>query len=126
MPYEVGSIPLLVKLNSRLRIGRSFYKNTSRFVEGSCEKERSEGCRLAMRQAMHAPVLYVRKFFCDMTTCTRKIFVERLTPCIEPWASVTLHLFQIVQTLGLATCGRLDVRVADSQGQDLSCPLMKA
>ncbi|HEY6409676.1 MAG TPA: ISL3 family transposase [Ktedonobacteraceae bacterium] len=57
--------------------------------------------------------LHVRKFFCDMTTCTRKIFVERLTPCIEPWARVTLRLFQIVQTLGLATGGRLGVRVAD-------------
>lgn len=58
-------------------------------------------------------VLHVRKFFCDATTCARKIFVERLTPFIEPWARVTLRLFQIVQTLGLATGGRLGVRVTD-------------
>lgn len=56
-------------------------------------------------------VLHVRKFFCKATTCTRKIFVERLKPFIEPWARVTLRLFQIVQTLGLATGGRLGVRV---------------
>jgi transposase len=57
--------------------------------------------------------LHVRKFFCEGTTCTRKIFVERLTPFIEPSARVTLRLFQIVQILGLATGGRLGVRVTD-------------
>jgi transposase len=57
--------------------------------------------------------LHVQKFFCDATTWARKIFVERLTPFIEPWARVTLRLFQIVQTLGLATGGRLGVRVTD-------------
>ncbi len=29
-------------------------------------------------------VLSVRKFFCDVTTCARKIFVERLTPLLNP------------------------------------------
>ena len=57
--------------------------------------------------------LHVRKFFCDATTCARKIFVERLVPFIEPWARVTLRLFQIVQTLGLATGGRLGVHVTE-------------
>lgn len=58
-------------------------------------------------------VLHVRKFFCEETTCVRKIFVERLTPFLEPWARVTLRLFQIIQTLGLATGGRLGVRVTE-------------
>ncbi|HEU5382408.1 MAG TPA: transposase family protein [Ktedonobacteraceae bacterium] len=58
-------------------------------------------------------ILHVRKFFCEETTCERKIFVERLTPFLEPWARVTLRLFQIVQTLGLATGGRLGVRVTE-------------
>ena len=39
-------------------------------------------------------VLHVRKFFCEETICTRKIFVERLTPFLEPWSRVTLRLFQ--------------------------------
>nr|WP_236038665.1 hypothetical protein [Ktedonobacter robiniae] len=32
---------------------------------------------------------------------------------MAPWARVTARLFQIVQTLGLATGGRLGVRVTD-------------
>lgn len=54
--------------------------------------------------------LRVRKFFCDVRACKRKIFVERLTPFIDPWVRVTLRLFQIVQ---IATGGRLGVRVTD-------------
>jgi transposase len=63
-------------------------------------------------QRLHL-LLHVRKFFCEAASCVRKIFVERLTPFIEPWARVTLRLFQIVQTLGLAMGGRLGVRVTD-------------
>jgi transposase len=55
----------------------------------------------------------VRKYFCDIPTCSRKIFVERLTPFAQPWARVTLRLYQIVQVIGLATGGRLGVRVTD-------------
>lgn len=57
-------------------------------------------------------VLHVRKCFCEEMSGTRKIFVERLTPFLEPSARVTRRLFQIVQTLGLATGGRLGARVA--------------
>ena len=58
----------------------------------------------------------VRKFFCQASTCARKIFAERLTPFVEPWARVTRRLYQIVQVLGLATGGRLGVRVTDRLG----------
>ena len=58
----------------------------------------------------------VRKCFCEVTTCTRKIFTERLTPFVEPWARVTRRLYQIVQVIGLATGGRLGVRVTDRLG----------
>jgi transposase len=58
----------------------------------------------------------VRKYFCDVTTCARKIFAERLTPFVEPWARVTRRLYQIVQIIGLATGGRLGVRVTDRLG----------
>jgi transposase len=60
--------------------------------------------------------LEVRKYFCDGTTCVRKIFAERLTPFVAPWARVTARLFQIVQIIGLATGGRLGVRVTDRLG----------
>jgi transposase len=58
----------------------------------------------------------VRKFFCQVSTCARKIFAERLTPFAQPWARVTQRLYQIVQVLGLATGGRLGVRVTDRLG----------
>jgi len=55
----------------------------------------------------------VRRCFCDVPTCARKIFAERLTPFVEPRARVTQRLYQIVQIIGLATGGRLGVRVTD-------------
>jgi transposase len=61
-------------------------------------------------------LLHVRKFFCDVTTCPRKIFAKRLTPFVEPQARVTTRLFQLVQIIGLATGGMLGVRVTDRLG----------
>lgn len=61
-------------------------------------------------------LLQVRKYFCEESTCARKIFVERLTPFVDPWARVTRRLCQIVQVIGLATGGRLGVRVTDRLG----------
>jgi predicted transcriptional regulator len=53
-------------------------------------------------------------------TCARKVFVERLVPFVEPWARVTQRLFQIVQVIGLATGGRLGVRVTERLGIPIS------
>ncbi len=61
-------------------------------------------------------LIQVRKYFCEEITCARKIFVERLTPFVDPFARVTRRLFQIVQIIGLATGGRLGVRVTDRLG----------
>jgi transposase len=58
-------------------------------------------------------LMQVRKFFCDVTSCARKIFVERLTPFVAPWARVTQRLYQIVQAVGLATSGMLGARLAE-------------
>lgn len=66
-------------------------------------------------QSVHI-LLAVRRFFCDEPTCPRKIFVERLAPFVAPWGRVTQRLFQIVQVIGLATGGRLGVRVTDRLG----------
>jgi hypothetical protein len=60
--------------------------------------------------------LSVRKFFCDESTCPRKIFTERLAPFVAPSARMTLRLFQLLQTLGLATAGRLGRGVTDRMG----------
>ena len=75
--------------------------------------------RLADLPSTGQPVYFllsVRKFFCDESTCPRKIFTERLIPFVAPWARVTQRLFQIVQVIGLATGGRLGVRVTDRLG----------
>jgi transposase len=58
----------------------------------------------------------VRKCFCDVSTCARKIFAERLTPFVEPLARVTARLFQVVQAIGLATGGMLGARLAERMG----------
>ena len=58
-------------------------------------------------------LIQVRKCFCDASDCARKIFVERLMPFVDTFARVTQRLYQIVQIIGLATGGRLGVRVTD-------------
>ncbi len=58
-------------------------------------------------------LVQVRKCFCDAPDCVRKIFVERMTPFVDAFARVTRRLYQIVQIIGLATGGRLGVRVTD-------------
>ncbi|MDQ2715351.1 MAG: transposase family protein, partial [Chloroflexota bacterium] len=60
--------------------------------------------------------IQVRKCFCEVSTCARKIFVERLTAFVDVFARVTRRLYQMVQVLGLATGGRLGVRLTDRLG----------
>lgn len=61
-------------------------------------------------------VLRVRKFRCDTTDCPRRIFAERLTPFIDPWARVTTRLSQTTLAIGLATSGELGSRFAPRLG----------
>ena len=61
-------------------------------------------------------ILQVRKFFCDVRICARKIFTERLAPFIQPWARVTTRLFEEVENIGLATSGMLGTRLGDRIG----------
>jgi transposase len=65
-------------------------------------------------------LIQVRKYFCEESTYPRKIFAERLSPFIDPFARVTRRQFQIVQIIGLATGGRLGVRVTDRLGVQTS------
>ena len=61
-------------------------------------------------------LVQVRKFFCDVKTCARKIFVERLAPFVEPLARVTTRLAESVQDIGFATGGMLGARLTDRLG----------
>jgi transposase len=61
-------------------------------------------------------ILHVRKFRCDTTDCPRRVFAERLTPFIEPWARMTRRLSQTIEAIGLATSGELGSRFAPHLG----------
>jgi transposase len=61
-------------------------------------------------------ILHVRKFFCDTPDCVRKVFAERLSPLVAPWAQMTTRLCQAIAAIGLATCGRLGARLASRLG----------
>jgi transposase len=61
-------------------------------------------------------ILRVRKFRCDTTDCPRRVFAERLTPFIEPWARMTKRLSQSIEAIGLATSGELGSRFAPRLG----------
>lgn len=60
--------------------------------------------------------LTVRKFFCRNPACSRKIFAERLSTFLEPWAQMTARLNRVLQMIGLATSGSLGARLAAHLG----------
>ncbi|HEY4388828.1 MAG TPA: ISL3 family transposase [Ktedonobacteraceae bacterium] len=57
-------------------------------------------------------ILHVRKFFCETADCVRKVFAERLPQLVAPWAQMTSRLSEALQTIGMATCGKLGARLA--------------
>jgi transposase len=65
-------------------------------------------------------ILHVRKFFCTNRDCPRKIFAERLTAFLEPWARVTTRLGQEIEAIGLASCGRLGARLGSRLSRETS------
>src|SRR5438552_15461840 len=64
--------------------------------------------------------LRVRKFFCRNPDCERKVFTERLKRLAEPWARMTTRLREHITSIGLATCGKGGVRLADRLGIETS------
>jgi transposase len=61
-------------------------------------------------------LVQVRRCFCEVPTCKRKIFAERLAPFVAPFARITLRLYRLVQAIGLATGGLLGQRLAQRIG----------
>jgi hypothetical protein len=57
-------------------------------------------------------VLVVRRFFCDVKTCLRKIFTERLPEVVAPYARRTIRLQDEVETLAFEFGGEAGARVA--------------
>src|SRR5258707_14990250 len=50
-------------------------------------------------------IMHVRRFFCNKSTCTQKIFVERLPELCHPYAQRTKRLQEALCQLGLTTGG---------------------
>jgi transposase len=61
-------------------------------------------------------VLSVRKFFCDVNTCARRIFTERLAGVVAPYARRTTRLTDILRLLAFALGGEAGARVVDRLG----------
>ena len=61
-------------------------------------------------------LLSVRKFFCRVATCSRKIFTERIPELIEPFSRLTTRLREAVQEIGFATCGKGGERLCPKLG----------
>src|SRR5437867_5295099 len=61
-------------------------------------------------------VLTVRKFSCRNAYCERKVFAERLSAFVEPWARTTIRYCQQITSIGLASCGKGGTRLAARLG----------
>src|SRR6266536_3958519 len=56
--------------------------------------------------------LQVRKFFCRVPSCQRKVFAERLPDLVQPWARVSNRLLEELKALGLAASAEVNERLA--------------
>ncbi len=65
-------------------------------------------------------LLHVHKFRCDTVSCPRKVFAERLGSFVEAWARKTTRLREVIEAIGLATCGEGGARLADRLGMTTS------
>ncbi len=65
-------------------------------------------------------LLVVRKFFCQVATCTRRIFTERLPGLVAPYARRTLRLSHILGVVGLALGGEAGTRLVTRLGMAVS------
>lgn len=61
-------------------------------------------------------VLYVRRFFCSKSTCTQKIFAERLPELCHPHAQCTIRLQEALSQPGLVLGGQAGARLGSELG----------
>jgi transposase len=60
--------------------------------------------------------LHVRKFFCLLSTCPRRIFTERLPDVVAPSARATVRLTALLHAIALALGGEAGARLAQQIG----------
>ncbi len=61
-------------------------------------------------------VLPVRKFFCPIATCPRRIFTERLPEVVAPSARTTVQLTALLRVIAFALGGETGARLAQRIG----------
>ena len=65
-------------------------------------------------------VLTVKKFFCRVASCPRKVFTERIPDLLEPCSRLTTRLRTAIQAIGFASTGKAGARLAAKLGMPLS------
>jgi transposase len=65
-------------------------------------------------------ILCVRKFFCRVPSCTRRIFTERLPEVVAPWARTTQRLTVLLRAIAFALGGEAGARLARRIGLSAS------
>jgi transposase len=65
-------------------------------------------------------ILCVRKFFCRVPSCARRIFTERLPEVLAPWARTTGRLAMLLRALAFALGGEAGARLAKRIGLAIS------
>ncbi len=65
-------------------------------------------------------VLHVRKFFCMVATCPRRIFTERLPTVVAPYARKTVRLMDVLRLVGFALGGEAGARLSVRLGMHVS------
>jgi transposase len=68
--------------------------------------------------------LCVRKFFCRVPTCHRKVFAERLPDLVQPWARVSNRLLEELKALGLSASAEVNERLAPRLGMKVKAPTL--
>jgi hypothetical protein len=61
-------------------------------------------------------LLTVKKFFCRVASCPRKVFTERLPDLVAPFSRLTIRLRSALQEVGFATGGKGGERLAQVLG----------
>jgi len=68
--------------------------------------------------------LKVRKFFCRVPTCPRKVFAERLPDLVQAYARVSNRLLEELKAIGLAASAEVSERLAPRLGMKVKAPTL--
>ena len=68
--------------------------------------------------------LCVRKFFCRIAACQRKVFAERLPDLVQPWARISNRLLEELKAIGLSASAEVSERLAPRLGMKVKAPTL--